>query len=130
MQTESPFSGDTWATPVGVPDYLAHGEPYGVLAFNGHTEMAGRISKSTWRAVLHQPTKPLRAAGEPPSPGLGKGKSDNHSAYHAGMPLRPGAIQRDRDYGPLSADGASIFVEIIRLAVGVKTRTHRATSQS
>ena len=69
-------------------------------------KMEEKISKSAWKAVLHQQVKPLRAAGETPAPDItaatslqGNGKS---TLYPAGMPLRPDEIKRARGHRPKS----------------------------
>ena len=72
-------------------------------------KMEAKISKSAWNAVLQQPTKQLRAAGETPTPLetllTGTPHAGKTSPYPAGMPLRPGEIQRARGHRPKSLEG-------------------------
>ena len=61
-------------------------------------KMDEQISKSAWGAVLHQPTKSIRVAGETApaeSTNLKSNLSNGENPpYQAGMPLRPDEIQR------------------------------------
>ena len=68
-------------------------------------KMEETISKSARKAVLHQPSKHLRAAGESSPPDSVPLKTVKTTVYPAGLPLRPDEIQRARGHRPRSLEG-------------------------
>ena len=104
-----PYPSGGWETGWGFPTTRLTDHRAGYWQSIAIHKMQGRISKSAWRAVLHQPTKPIREAGEAPPPDPAKDATtpaeDKTPPYPAGMPLRPDEIQRARGYLHWSVEG-------------------------
>ena len=97
-----PYSRRRMAGPAGMPDSVADGELRRVMEVGRIAKMTEKVRKSTRDAVLHSPTKPLRADGDPPAPPV----KDKNDSYPACMTLRADEIEHARHYPPRSIGGA------------------------